>query len=119
MAFENPFLKGFLVVLKGEIPVFCLFEDGDVARLGAAGIDEVGGAQRGAAFLTLVAVGSLGVTHGALTDNVAIGNEAACSLVIELHRGLLDEASLVINVAEELRCGLAMGLGGGAGIDIE
>ena len=93
--------------------------DGDGARDGAVGFDELVGRERRAALLALVAVGAVVAALGAGADDVAVGKEGAGLLVVVLHRALLDELALVVELAEELRSGLGVGGRRGARVDVE
>ncbi len=119
VAVENPVPQTLLPAVEGQIPVVGLAQHGRVAGLGAARVDKLGGAERRAALLALVAVGARSVAYGALADDVAVGDEAAGSLVVELHRGLLYESALRVYAREEFRGGGGMCGRGGAGIDVE
>ena len=99
--------------------MFGILVDGHVAGLGAVGVDELGGVQRRAAFLALVAVGAGGVAHGALAHDVAVGDKAVGALVIRLLGGALDEDVVVVQALEELGGRAAVLLRSGAGIDVE
>ena len=81
---QNPLLQPGLVLIQRQIPVLGFALDQRVARLGVVGIDELLGRERGAALLALVAVGLGGVAAGALALDVAVGQEVAGLLVVEL-----------------------------------
>ena len=119
MVFQNPLAQPGLVLVQGQVPVLGLAHHGLAAADGALGVDEVGGAEAGAALFALVAVCSLGVTVGTFAGDVAVGQELVRFLVIILHGGLFDELALVIQGLEELGSQSVMGLRGGARIDIE
>ena len=72
-----------------------------------------------AAFLTLVAIGSLVVAVGTFARDVAVGQELSRLLVVELPRRFLHQFSLVVEFAEEVGRKLVMRLRCGARIDIE
>ena len=44
-----------------------------------------------------------------LSETLGVGKEGAGLLVVVLHRALLDELALVVELAEELRSGLGVG----------
>ena len=56
---------------------------------------------------------------GALAGDVAVGQELAGLLVVELHGSLLDKLALVVEAAEKLRCRLRVQLRGGAGVYVK
>ena len=65
------------------------------------GIDQVGGIQRGAAFLALVAVSTLIAAMRTGAGNIPVGQELLHLLIIILAGGLFNELTLVIQLAEE------------------
>ena len=119
MALEDPLLEPALILVEGQEPVGGVLEhEGMVAVLGVR-VDEFGGVQVTAtAVLTLVALGCRVVAVGALALDVAVGQELAVLLVIELLGHLLDELALVIEFAEELSGKLVMRLARRAAVDI-
>ena len=105
MAFDNPFFEPLLIVAQRQIPVFGGAFHKAVSRMVlVCRVDELVGRQRCAAFLALVAISALSVTARALAHNVAVGQELACNLVAELLFSLLLKLTLVVELAEEVRC---------------
>ena len=102
VAFENPLAQVVLPAVKGQIPVLGLAHHGNIACYGAARIDKVGGVERGAALLALVAVCALCVAVGALAGDVAVGKELSGLFVVKLHRGLLHKAVVIVQATEKL-----------------
>ena len=116
---QYPLAQPRLVLVQGQIPVRGLLHHGLTAADGALGVNQLRGAERRAALLALVAISALSVATGTFARDVAVGQESLGLLVIVLHRGLLDELALVIELAEEVRCRVMVHLRRGASIDIE
>ena len=116
---QNPLLQPLLVLVQGQIPVLGFLLHQGVARLGIVGVDEFLGRERCTALLALVAVGIGGMATGALALDVAVGEEASCSLVKELLRHLLHELALLIEFLEEVAGKLMVYGSAGARVDIE
>ena len=93
--------------------------DERVARLGIVGVDELLGRERCAAHLALVAVSLRRMAARALAADVPVSQEVARLLVVELLAHLLDELTLVIELAEEVACKLVVRLARRAAIDVE
>ena len=74
------------------------------------GIDQLVGREGRTALFALIAVGTVVAALGAGSDDVAVGQEGLGLLVVILHRGLFDELAIVIELAEEVRSGLGVGL---------
>lgn len=72
---QYPLPKPLFVFVERQVPVFRLAEYGRGAGNGAFGVNQVGCAERRAAFLALVAVGSFAAAGGACTGNVAVGKK--------------------------------------------
>ena len=83
------------------------------------GVDQLVGAEGAAAFLALVSVGPLIAALGAGSHNIAVSQKLLCLLVVVLLTLLFDELAVLIELTEELRGRLVMGLGRGSGIDVE
>ena len=66
------------------------------------GIDEFHRAQVRSALLALVAIGVLVMAVGALPDDIAVGEELAGFLVVELFGFLFHQLSVVVELAEEV-----------------
>ncbi len=119
VAFEDPLAEPGLILVQRQVPVLGHLLD----RLGTADlgvrIDEFVGAQRGAAFLALVAIGAFVAALGAGSDDIAVGQEDLGLGIVELLRLLLDEFAFIVEFAEEFR-GVAMVRDRrGAGVDVE
>ena len=119
MVLEYPLLEPLLVSVKGQVPVLGRLLDKWIAGLGIVGIDEFLGRKRGSAFLALVAIGFGSMATRTLASNVAVSQEMASLLVVELLGGHRDELALVIELAEEVAGKLVVGLAGSAAIDVE
>ena len=119
VSFENPLLKRTLPLVEGEVVMLCLAHYGHAAGDGRLRVDEVGGVERCAASLALVAVRSFCAAVGAGSGHVAVGEELSGLLVVELHGCFLYEFSLVVEAAEEVGGHAAVSVGGGASVDIE
>ena len=119
MVFENPLAQGRLPFVEGQVPVAGRAQLGLGAADGAVGVDEVGGVERRAAGLALVAVGLGVVAVGTLAGHVAVGKELLCLGVVELLGSLLYKFALVIKMAEELRRRVVVDRRGGARIYVE
>ena len=104
MAFENPLAESGLPAVEGQIPVAGGTQFGHAAGDGAVRVDKVGGSQRCAAGLALVAVCFGIVAVRAFACHIAVGKELAGFGVIKLHRFFLDEAVVVVQAAEKFRC---------------
>ena len=118
VAFEDPLTEPLLVLVEGKIPVFGgLLHQGCAAELRVR-VDELVGAQRRAAFLALVAVGTFGTAFRAGTHDISVAQEFLPFGVEVLLRLLLDELAFVVQFLEELlRCG-AVHLRRGARVDV-
>ncbi len=119
MLFENPFLETRLPLVEGKIEVGGLAHHGDAAGDCRAGIDQVGGVEACAARLALVAVCTFRTAVGALAGDIAVCEELAGLLVVQLHGGLLHEFPLVVKAAEEIGGRTGMRLGAGAPVHVE
>ena len=97
----------------------CGAQLGGGAADGAAGIDEVGGVERCAAGLALVAVGFGVMAVGALAGHIAVGEELLGLWVVELLGGLLYKFTLVVEMTEKFRRRLVMNFRSGARIYVE
>ncbi len=75
MSFQDPFLQPGLIVLQREVPVFGFLLNRDGVAEGAARVDELLGAEAGAASLALIAVCILIAANGAGTYDVTVGEE--------------------------------------------
>ena len=116
---QDPFLQPVLVFVQGQVPVLGLAHHGLGAADGGVGVDEFHRREVAAAFLTLVAV-CVGVSAvGALAHDVAVGEKLVGLLVVILFRLLLYELALVVELAEEVGCQLAVCLRCGAAVDVE
>ena len=110
MVFQNPLAKPFLVFVQRQIPVLRLTHHGLAAADGTLRINQVRGAEAGAALLALVAVSAFGMAVGALAGDVAVGKEGLGFFVVILHAGLFDEFSLIVQLAEEVGSRVVMRL---------
>ena len=118
MLFEYPVAQALLILVEGQIPVGGLapaYRGGGQARIW---VDQLGGGERRAACLALVAVGLL-AAMGACASHVAVGQKLSGLGVIGLHGGLHLEAPLVIQMAEEFGCGVRVDVARGARIYVE
>ncbi len=112
MAFENPFAQRFLPAVQRQIPMGGLLHGHGRGSEARVGIDEVGGVERRAASLALVAVGAIAAAVGAGTGHVAVGEELAGLLVVGLHGGLHLKLSCVVEMTEEFAGCARMYVGG-------
>ena len=119
VVFQNPLAQPCLVLVQRQIPMLRLAHHRFRAADGTLGVNQVGGRQRRAALLALVAVCPLCMTMGAFARNVTVGQESMCLLVVILHRGFLHELALVVQGTEKLRSRLAMHFGRRAPVHIE
>ena len=110
MVFQNPLAKPFLVFVQRQIPVLRLTHHGLAAADGTLRINQVRGAEAGAALLALVAVSAFGMAVGAFAGDVAVGKEGLGFFVVILHAGLFDEFSLIVQLAEEVGSRVVMRL---------
>ena len=101
---ENPLFEPLLVLVKGEVPVFGLLLGEWVAVDGVVWVDEFVRRKGGTTLLALVAVGTRSMATWALATDIAVGEELLRFRVVELLRSLLDELTVVIEMAEEIRC---------------
>ena len=115
----NPRLKPLLMLIEGQVPVLGFAQYGLGSRDGAAGIDEFGGRKVLTTALALVTVGIGIAAVGAFAHDVAVGEEGLRLFVVVLFVGFLHKFALVVERAEEIRCHLAVGFAGGAGINVE
>ena len=116
---QNPLLQPLLVLVEGQVPVLRGLADQRIARLGIVGIDELLGRKGGTTLLALVAVSLGSMATRALALDVAVGEEVAGLLVVELLRHLLHELTLVVELAEEVARQLVMRGARGAAVDVE
>ena len=119
MRFEDPVAKERFVSIQRQIPVFGLALDGYRTRYGAVGVDQLVGREGRAALLALVAVGAVVAAVRACAYYIAVGKKGLRILVIVLHRCLLDELALVVELAEEIRRRRAVRRRRGARIYVE
>ena len=119
VSFENPLAEESLVLVQRQVPVLRLALHGHRSRHGAVRVDQFVGRERRAALLALVSVGAVVAALGAGAHDVAVGEERLRLLVVILHRSLLDELALVIELAEEGRGGRGVRRRRGARIDVE
>ena len=115
----DPRGKPLLMLVEGEIPVLGFAQYGLGSRDGAAGIDEFGGRKVLTAALALVAVGIGIAAVGAFAHDVAVSEEGLRLFVVVLLVGFLQKLAFVVEFAEEIGGHLAVGVAGGAGIDVE
>ena len=119
VAVEYPAVQPLFVIVQRQIPVAgLLLYRGGSGELGMR-VDEFFGAQGAAAVLALVAVGAFVAAAGAFARDVAVGKEGLGLGVVVLLALLGDELALFPELAEEIRRGLGVNLGRGAGIDVE
>ena len=119
VALENPLLEPALIFIEGQEPVGGVLEHERMVAVLGVRVDELGGVQvAAAAVLTLVTLGGGMVAIGALTLHIAVGEELAVLLVVELLGGLLDEFAVVIEFAEKLGSKLMVNLARRAAVDI-
>ena len=117
--FENPLAQESFVLVERQEPVRRLAQHRNRTGDRAARVDQVGGVQRAAALLALVAVGAIVAAVGAGPDDVAVGQKLSGLLVVILHRRLLGELALVVQRAEKVRGRLVMHGRRGARVDVE
>ena len=116
---QNPVAKHLLVVVQGQIPVLGLLLHRLRTRHSTVRVNQLIGRKGRTTLLALVAIGTVVATLGAGTYNIAVGKEGLGLLVVVLLGGLLDELTLIVELAEELRSGLVVRRRGGTRIDIE
>ena len=116
---KNPLAQLGLPLVERHVPVLSLLEYGHIASDGAAWIDEVGGVERCAASLALVAIGTFTAAVGASAGDVAVGKPLVGLFVVELLAHLLDKLALVVEFLEEIAGGVAVHLTGGATIHVK
>ena len=119
MLFQYPLLQPLLILVQRQIPVRRGFLRQRVAVDGIVRVYQLIGRQRSAAFLALVAVSTLRMTPRTLPADVTVGQKLLCLRVVELLRRLLNELTIVVQLAEIVRRKLMMGLARGARIYIE
>ena len=119
MTLQNPLTQHLLVLIERQIPMLRLAHNGFRARHGTLGIDQIGRIERRAALLALVAIGAIVAALGAGTRDVAVGQEGLSLLVVVLLRSCFGKFTLVVQRAEEIRCGLGVGRRRGTRIDVE
>ena len=117
--FENPLAQKSFVLIQRQIPVFRLTLHGHGTRHGAVRIDQLVGREGRAALLALVAVSAVVAALGTGADDITVGEERLRLLVVILHRSLLDELPLVVQLAEKFRSGLGMRRRRSPRIDVE
>ena len=116
---QNPLFEPLLVLVKGKIPMLRRFFDKRVACFSVIGVDEFLGRKRSAAFLALVAISLRSMATRTLSADVAVGQEVAGLLVVELFAHLFNELAIVIEFAEEVAGKLVVRLARSATINIE
>ena len=119
MVFENPLAELVLPAVERQIPVGGLAHRHGGVGQGRTRVDEVGGVERRATGLALVAVGVLVAAARTGAGHIAVGEKFAGRLVVGLERGLDGELPLVEQTGEELRGSGAVDVGGCARIDVE
>ena len=81
---QDPLAQGGFPLVERHVPVLGGLEHRHMAGDGALGVDEVGRVEACAARLALVAIGVVKAAMGACARHIAIGQELARFLVIEL-----------------------------------
>ena len=119
MTFENPLTEPRLVLVEGQKPVFCLFQHGFGTAEHGCGIDKVGGVERCAASLALVAVGVVVAAVRTGAHDVAVGKELLSLFVVVLHRHFFHKTAFFVEVAEILGGGAVVFVAGSARVDVE
>ena len=99
--------------------MFGFFENGLGAAECRLGVDEVGGVERGAAGLALVAIGVFVAAMWAGAGDVAVGEELMGFLIVVLHRSLLDKLACFIELVEIFGSGFVVFFAAGAAVDVE
>ena len=74
-------------------------------------INQVSGIQTRTARLALISVCPLVSTMRTGSDNITIGQKLPCLLIVELHGGLLDKFTLIIQFFKKSRRKFVMGFG--------
>ncbi len=95
-------------LIQRQIPVFRLTLHGHGTRHGAVRIDQLVRREGRSALLALVAVSAVVAAFGTGADDITVCEERLRLLVVILHRSLLDELPLVVQLAEKFRRGLGM-----------
>ena len=106
-------------MVEGEVPVFGLLLGKWIAIDGVVWIDEFVWRERSTALLALVAISTSSVATRTFAANVTVGEKLLCLWIIELLGCLLDKLAIVIEVTEEVRSQLVMGLARGTRLDVE
>ena len=119
MFFENPLAEERLPLVERQIPMLRFAHHRLAAADSRLRINQIRRAERCPAGFALVAVGFLVSAVRASAGDVAVGQELLRFFVVILFGGLLDEFSLIIQGAEEIRRHLVMYLRRRAGINIE
>ncbi|EMR01121.1 hypothetical protein ADICEAN_03760 [Cesiribacter andamanensis AMV16] len=119
MLFKDPLPQPGLILLQGQVPVGSGAQYGLGTAEHGAGVDEVGGAQAGAAALALIAIGFGVAAIGAGTLDVAIGQKLGRLLIIILLTFLNFKSPLLLQGGEKVGCGLVMYGRRGAGVHIK
>ena len=112
--FEPPF-----VTAHGQVPQGRILEYGRGAAQSGGGVDEVGGGQGAAAFLTLVAVRAVRLAFGAGPGDVPVREELVRFRVVELGFRFDFKAALLEQGEEKILGDPVVALTGRSGIVIE
>ena len=97
VSLKNPLLKPFLIFTERQIPILSWLFQESMTRIVLVGwIDEFFRRQCGAAFLTLVAVCTLGTASWTSAHDVAVGEEFSRHFIAELFLHVLLQFSLVV-----------------------
>ena len=110
VALENPLAEHLLVLIERQVPVLCFALYRSCTRESRIWVDKLLRREGRATYLALIAVCTLSVTLRASTLDVAVCEERLRLLIVELLGGLLHELALVVELAEECRSGLCVGL---------
>ena len=107
------------MLVKRQIPMLRLLEDGSSARYGTVWVDEVRRIEGRATALTLVSIGVVILAPRTCTYYIAVGEELPSLGVVVLLRLLLCKGTLIIKCTEEGRGVLPMGRARRTAIDVE
>ena len=102
VAFQNPLAQKVFILPKGQIPVLGFFLYGAVAANGRLGVYEFVGAEGGAAFLALVAVGLFVAAVWTGAGDVAVGQKLFVLFVVVLQRGLFFKTAFLVEGFEKV-----------------
>ena len=101
MFFQNPLFQPAFILIQRQLPVLCFFQFRFVSRDRGHRINLIGSVQASSTSLTLIPVCPFVTAMRTFPHDITVCQKLPCLLVVELHRGLFDKFSLVIQLLEK------------------